>query len=146
VTAVKLAAPLRPPAPTPASVDVLTAILEYYGFDYFFERTLRTINLKDEEYADAVDEAIERYRSDGDLNAFSLRRAFRSVVDDLMDEEDLTYAEALEILASDDYVVCVSTALYYSVDAGETDIEYLSTLIRNRAQRLLRQQAQRTPS
>jgi hypothetical protein len=124
---------------TPASVEVLSAILEYYGFDYFFTRTLRTLNLNDEDYAEAVDEAIDRYRSDGDMNTFSLRRAFRSVVDDIMDEEGFTYEEALETLASEDYVVPVTTALYYSVDAGETDVEYLSTLIRNRAQRLLRQ-------
>ena len=126
------------PVPILPSVEVLVAFLDHYGFDYFFENTLRSINIKSRRYADAVDEALDRYRASDDLDNFSLKSAFRSVVADLQDEQHCTYKEALEILSEEDYVVPVTTALYYSVGAGDADIEYLSTLIRNRAARLLR--------
>lgn len=127
-----------PASPQDASVEALMAYLDYYGFDYFFKRTLRMIDLDDEDYACAVDEAVFTHRDDSALTSFSLRRAFASILSDLK-AEGLDEDEALEFLAEDDYVVPVTTMLYYSIDAGETDVEKLSALIRKRAQRLMRQ-------
>lgn len=117
----------------------MTAILAHYGVDFFFKRTLRMINLNDGDYADAVDVALDRHCSGEELNEFNLRRAFRAIVAELREDEGFDYDEALEFLAEDDYVVPVDVAQTYSMNAGETDIEFLSTLIRNRAKRLLRQ-------
>lgn len=129
-------------ATIPASVEALSAILDHYGFDHFFERTLRMIPLDSDDYADAVDTALERQRDD-DLNNFSLKNAFRQILEDTMEEQDCDYEEALQAIAEEDFEIPADTAMYYSVDAGETDVEYLSTLIRNRARRLLRQHAKR---
>jgi hypothetical protein len=125
------------PCFVPATIEALVAILEHYGFDYFFSRTLPMINFNDEQYAEAVDGALDKYR-EPDLSNFSVSRAFRSILNDVMEEHDFTEEEALEVLAEEDYVVPVTTALYYSVDAGETDVERLSVLIQNRAKRLLK--------
>lgn len=122
----------------PADVEVMKAILDHYGFDYFFQRTLRMINIDDENYADAVDDALDQFTPE-ELNDFNLRRAFRVIVADLKEEEGYSYEEVLEFLAEEDYVVPVTTALVYSVDAGDSDVDYLSKLVRNRAKRLLKQ-------
>jgi hypothetical protein len=129
----------------PATVEAMVAYLDYYGFDYFFAHTLSKIDLKDQRYADAVDGALDKHRDDPDLSNFTIGRAFRTILSEVMDDGDFTEDEALEVLAEEDYVIPVTTALYYSVDAGETDVERLSTLIRNRAKRLIRQ-AQRSRS
>lgn len=126
-------------AAIPASPEVMAAILDHYGFDFFFQRTLRMINLRDHDYAEAVDAAFDRHYGAEELNEFNLRRAFRVIVADLREDEGFTYEEALEFLTEDDYVVPVDVAQTYSLDAGEMDIECLSVLIRNRAKRLLRQ-------
>lgn len=123
----------------PASVEVMAAILDHYGVDFFFQRTLRNIDLHDGNYADAVDEALDRHFTAADLNEFNLRLAFRAIVAELRADEGFSYEEALEFLTEDDYVVPVDVAQTYSMDAGETDIECLSLLIQNRAKRLLRQ-------
>jgi hypothetical protein len=133
-------------ASIPASPEVMGAILAHYGVDFFFQRTLRTINLSEGNYADAVDEALDRHYDGEDLNEFNLRKAFRSIVAELREDEDFSYEEALEFLTQDDYVVPVDVAQTYSMDAGEMDIEFLSTLIRNRAKRLLRTHAKRASS
>lgn len=122
----------------PADVDVLKSILDHYGFDYFFKRTLRMIDLSDPYYADAVDDALDQFTPE-ELNEFNLRRAFRVIVADLKAEEDYDYEECLEVLAEEDYVVPVTTALAYSVEVGESDVDYLSKLVRNRAKKLLKQ-------
>jgi hypothetical protein len=122
----------------PASVEVMSAILDYYGFDFFFRRTLRMIDLSNPYYADSVDDALSQHHND-DLNAFSLRNAFRAIVAEVREDEGFSYEDALEFLSEENYVVPVTTAMAYSVDAGEADVEYLSTLVRNRAARLLKQ-------
>ena len=120
------------------SVEVLVTYLDYYGFDYFLTNTLRRINMSKKEYSHAVDEALFQHQRNFDENRnFSLTRTFNVIMTDLMEEEKMTQEEALEFLAEDDYVIPVSTAMHYSLDAGETDLEGLSLLIRNRAARML---------
>jgi hypothetical protein len=121
----------------PPDVNVLSGILEHYGFDHFFKRTLRMINLDNTDYSDAVDEALERFRPEP--NSFSLNRAFRDIVEELKEDEGYTTMEALEFLSEEDYVVPVTTVMEYSVHAGDADAEFLSRLIRRRAKTLLRQ-------
>lgn len=123
----------------PASVNAFVAIIDHYGFDHFFRRTLPMIDMNDTRYAEVIDEALDRHAVDYELNSFSVRRAFGSVLRDLMDEHGYSRKEALEVLAEDGYVVPGDIAMNYSVDAGDADVERLSTLIRNRARRMLKQ-------
>jgi len=124
----------------PADPEVFATFIEYYGFDHFLKKTVPMIDLTDDRYGDAIDEAIDRDNVDYDNTRFSVRRAFNLLVRDLMDE-GLSRDEAIEELSEDGYVIPVHTAMYYSVDAGDADIERLSALIRNRARRILRRGA-----
>lgn len=121
----------------PADAEVITALLDYYGFEYFMKKTLPMIDIKNTKYGEAVDKALDRYNVDYDSTNFSVRKVFNMLVRDLMDE-GYEKEEAIEELAEEGYVIPVNAAMYYSVNAGDTDIELLSSLIRNRAQRLLR--------
>lgn len=130
--------PIPPGMMIHPSVEILVTYLDYYGFDYFLSHTLRRIDMTNKKYSAAVDDAILMHqRNFDDRRNFSLARTFRTIMNDLMEEEGMTEIEALETLAEDDYVIPVSTAMLYSLDAGEADIENLSTLIRSRAARLL---------
>lgn len=120
------------------SVEMLVAYIEYYGFDFFITNTLSRIDMTNKMYTTAVDEAVfDQNRRYDDSGTFSLARTFQTIVTEMMEDDDLSEREALEFLAEDDYVIPVNTAMYYSIHAGDTDIERLSTLIRNRASRLL---------
>lgn len=120
------------------SVEVLVSYLEYYGFDYFLNHTLSRIDMNNRKSASAVDEAVfDNHAAYADAGRFSINKTFQIIVAEMMEEDGLSYQEALEFLAEDDYVIPVTTAMYYSVSAGNTDIERLSSLIRNRAARLL---------
>lgn len=123
----------------PADTEVFAALLEHYGFDYFLKKTLPMIDIDDEEYGSAVDTALDRYNVDYDATNFSVAKVFSMLLRDLLDE-GYTNEEAIEELAEDGYVIPVNAAMYYSFNAGDSDIELLSSLIRNRARKLLRKQ------
>lgn len=120
----------------PADPEVFTALLDHYGFDYFLKKTLPRIDMTKQNYRDAVDTAIDRYNRSLDASKFSVKKIFGLLVTELM-EEGRTKIEAFEELAEEEYKIPVDMALFYSADAGDDDIERLSRLIRNRAQRLL---------
>lgn len=124
--------------PIQPSVEMLVSFLDYYGFDYFLTNTLSRIDMRNREHITTVDTAVfDNHRHYGETGNFSLARTFQTIVTEMMEEDNLTREEALEFLADEDYVIPVNTAMHYSINVGDTDIERLSMLIRNRAARLL---------
>lgn len=122
----------------PASVEALTAIIDYYGFDHFFDNTLRMIDLNNPTHAQQVDEAIDR-QTELDQDSFTVPKAFNYALREIMREEGVSKEEALEMLADNTYKAPMDMVQYYSIHACDTDAEErLSALFRNRARRMLK--------
>jgi hypothetical protein len=125
-------------APVELTTEYLSSIIYYYGFRHFMEKVLPMVDFNDVKVANAVDESTSRrYQDCEEMQRFTVPRAFEMALRDIMDD-GFDREEAIEVLADEEYVVPVHIAMYYSVDAGDMDVERLSALLRNRAKRILR--------